>query len=67
MPDRQIWDEFIGKVCPSCLGTKRTKNGFCQRCYYSLPKAMQSALWNRFGAGYEEAHVAALHWLKAGR
>jgi cation transport regulator ChaB len=34
------------------------------RCYRSLPKAMQDALWRRFGAGYEEAFIAAQKWLK---
>lgn len=43
---------------------KLAKNGFCRTCYYSLPENMRTALWQRFGSGYEESHEDARDWLQ---
>lgn len=51
-------------VCCVCGVTKAKQNGFCRACYFSLPKAMQRPLWQRFGEGYEFAHQAAREWLQ---
>jgi hypothetical protein len=59
-----ILRDFVGCKCSVCGAWKGKNNGFCVRCYRSLPKAMQDALWRRFGAGYEEAFIAAQKWLK---
>jgi hypothetical protein len=66
-PDRRVWREFQGATCPVCGARKRPNNGFCSKCYYSLPKSMQSDLWKRFGSGYEEAHEDARDWLEQER
>jgi hypothetical protein len=63
----QAWTEFMATECCICHGAKPAKNGFCRGCYYSLPKAMKQALWQRFGEGYEEAHAAARQWLQEKR
>lgn len=63
-PNARAWREFSGTECPGCHGPKKKNNGFCSKCYYSLPKEMQKALWNRFGSGYEEAHEDARDWLE---
>ena len=60
----RAWMEFMAKECCICHAAKRPKNGFCPSCYFSLPKAMQHALWQTFGDGYEEAHAAARAWLE---
>lgn len=57
----QAWTEFTATVCCVCQGAKPLNNGFCRACYYSLPKAMKQALWQR---GYEAAHQAAREWLQ---
>lgn len=61
--DKDIWKEFRSTTCAVCGKPKKPNNGFCRSCYFSLPKAMQSAMWQRFGEGYEEAHCAASDWL----
>jgi hypothetical protein len=66
-PNQRAWREFAGQVCPGCNNSKRPNNGFCSKCYYSLPKDMQKALWNRFGSGYEESHEDARDWLEQER
>ena len=63
-PRAQALREFKGTDCPGCGGKKKPRNGFCSRCYYSLPKDLQKALWQRFGLGYEEAHEDARDWLQ---
>jgi hypothetical protein len=64
-PRAQAWREFASEVCPACASPKRKANGFCSKCYYSLPEDMKKALWRRFGSGYEEAHEDARDWLQA--
>jgi hypothetical protein len=50
--------ELIGTTC-CCGQPKATKQTFCPKCYYSLPQAMQRALYRRMGEGYEEAYFRA--------
>lgn len=66
-PKQRAFREFMSTKCCVCQRNKPAKNGFCSRCYYSLPKAMQRALWQRFLEGYEEAHEVARNWLKQER
>lgn len=63
----RAWTEFSSKECCICRGAKPRNNGFCRACYFSLPKPMQRALWQRFGEGYEAAHQAAREWLQRKR
>jgi hypothetical protein len=58
-----ILSEFVSEECPNCRLPKDAKNAFCMKCYRRLPKAMQSALWRRFGSGFEEAYTAARNFL----
>jgi predicted nucleic acid-binding Zn ribbon protein len=66
-PRAQAWREFMDTKCPVCGGAKREKNGFCSRCYFSLPKDMQKSLWQGFGHGYEESHEECRDWLNQER
>lgn len=52
-------------VCPACGRGKTARLSLCNRCYFSLSRAEQNALFRFFGAGYEEAMAAALATLKA--
>ena len=58
-----ILSEFCGEECPNCRLPKETRNAFCMKCYRRLPKPLQSALWRRFGFGFEEAYAAARNYL----
>lgn len=55
--------ELAGEVC-QCGSHKFQKTSFCWECYHRLPAAMQRALYNRRGDGYEEAYLAALKVLR---
>jgi hypothetical protein len=59
----RTWREFLGRTCPACGKAKVRMNGFCSRCYFSLPKPIRNRLWNPFGEGYEQAHQEAREWL----
>jgi hypothetical protein len=58
---------FLGKRCEVCGRDKESRRSFCSRCYRTLPQGMQSALWKRFGSGYEDAYAAALAYLRRNR
>ena len=51
--------ELVGTAC-RCGKKKSARQTFCRACYFSLPKAMQQALYNRIGHGYEQAYAAAV-------
>jgi len=55
----ELMAELMGMTC-RCGRPKRSKNTFCSACYAALPKAMQRALYQRCGHGYEEAYAAAV-------
>ena len=42
-----------------CGAKKAMQQTFCRAHYSSLPPRMRSALYQRFGDGYEEAYTAA--------
>lgn len=46
-----------------CGRYKKQKLVFCYRCYKKLPVAMQRALYNRLGDGFEEAFEEAVKYL----
>lgn len=57
--------ELMGTVC-HCGKTKHAEHTFCGKCYFSLPRNMRKAIYNRIGNGYEEAYEAAtvhLDWI----
>jgi hypothetical protein len=58
-----IFNSFKSGRCAVCQRDKKPNTGFCFGCYYSLPKELSSALWKKFGAGFEEAYLAAKAWL----
>ncbi len=62
---RALWEEFKGTRC-QCGQLKKAFKSFCWDCYRALPKAKQQALFQRFGAGYEQAYEAALETLGCG-
>jgi hypothetical protein len=65
MPEkkRSVLKDFLGKECPTCGCTKRSGMSHCSLCYGRLPKPMQTALYKRFGEGYEEAFATSCAWL----
>jgi hypothetical protein len=64
MESREIWDAFMSKQCAGCEGVKRARNAFCVDCYQQLPTALKSALWQRFGSGFEQAYMGCLSWFR---
>ena len=50
---KSILADFCGTRCAGCGAVKRSRMSHCSRCYHSLPRAMQMALYKRFGEGYE--------------
>ena len=62
---KSLLANFLGTLCWTCLGAKRSKQSHCSACYHRLPKPMQTALYKRFGEGYEEAFTASVEWLRA--
>ena len=38
-----------------CSAPTDPRRTFCRKCYYSLPPALRSALYQRLGQGYEQA------------
>jgi len=61
---REIFEAFVSTKCAGCAGSKRRHNAFCSRCYRELPKALQNALWQRFGLGFEQAYMGCLSWFR---
>ena len=57
-------EDFLGTKCGSCGRAKQSSHSFCGRCYHILPKAMQDALYKRFGEGYEAAFTDAQKYLE---
>jgi hypothetical protein len=55
-----IYTNLRGTTC-ACGEAKLAGRSFCRKCYFSLPKAMRNALYQR--AGYVEAFRAALKLL----
>lgn len=64
MESTDIFAAFTGTACAGCKGTKRRYTAFCSYCYRELPKALQNALWQRFGSGFEQAYMACLSWFR---
>jgi tRNA(Ile2) C34 agmatinyltransferase TiaS len=46
-------------VCPFCGGSKKRAQTACRSCYFSLPKDLRFALYDRMGSGYEAAFERA--------
>lgn len=53
---------FLSNVCPVCERPKRENTAFCTRCYLSLPQPKRSALWKKFGNGFEAAFDDSFYW-----
>lgn len=60
---RHLVASLNSDLCPACGGSKAPAQTFCYRDYRRLPKAMQMALYNRLGNGYEAAVRAAMQRL----
>lgn len=54
--------ELKGQVC-RCGADKNAGNTFCLKCYYSLPKPLRAALYQRVGEGYEQAYEEAVAYM----
>jgi DnaJ-class molecular chaperone len=64
METSEIYQAFTSTTCAGCSGKKRTFAAFCTRCYGQLPRALKNSLWQRFGAGFEQAYQASLSWFR---
>lgn len=63
-PNKSVLREYSSEKCGSCGEPKKRAESFCRECYFQLPPAMRSALYRRFGSGYEEAYLDAKEWLR---
>ena len=59
---KDLIEELRGMWC-RCGCRKQSRKTFCGRCFYSLTKEHQAALYQRIGEGYEEAYQAAVEVL----
>lgn len=50
--------ELKSETC-RCGNDKKSGNSFCLDCYRKSPKAIQRALYNRVGDGYEQSYKLA--------
>ena len=50
-------------ICPACRGDKLAWQGFCTKCYYSLPEGMRAALYCADGDFPVRAFAAAFAFL----
>ena len=61
--DRKFYiSELKSEEC-QCGEWKRSGMSFCYKCYVSLPRLVQKALYTSFGQGYEEAYDEAIKYL----
>lgn len=61
MPRQLAFVESLrGEKCPGCDKPKHPAKSFCLKCYVGLPANIRGDLYKRVGAGYEEAHDAAM-------
>jgi hypothetical protein len=63
MTSHRVFAIFLARECPACGGRKSPNTALCVTCYRALPKEKRAELWNRFGAGFEEAFEQALRFL----
>lgn len=54
--------ELFGTRC-LCGSAKESRQTFCRRCYFRLPKELRIALYRRLGHGYEDAYQRAAKFL----
>lgn len=64
MESKDILEVFHGTRCMGCQGHKSRHVAFCRSCYFQLPRALKSALWQRFGDGFEKAFMGSLSWFR---
>lgn len=50
--------------CPNCRSHKPAKMVFCRTCYARLPGELKTALYRRYGKGFEQAYFASMARLK---
>lgn len=55
--------QLKSEIC-QCGNEKEPGKSFCLQCYRSLPPAIQKALYNRVGKGYEESYKFACKTLQ---
>lgn len=61
---KRLLRELYGEIC-RCGGSKVSKQTFCRGCYMSLPRDVRLMLYQRIGAGYENAYAEAVRFLDA--
>lgn len=60
----EILAALKGTRCAGCGEAKKVMRSHCGKCYYALPPPMRTALYKRFGGGYEEAFEGSLQYLE---
>jgi hypothetical protein len=66
-PMQEARREFDSEVCAVCGKEKKPKQGFCTRCYFTLPQDLRGGLMARFGSGFEGNYQEAKDWLRQER
>jgi len=61
--EKQALEELDGKTC-YCGAEKKAGQSFCSRCYFSLPKETQRALYRHISEGYAGIYDEAKDWLR---
>lgn len=64
--ERELLEELTQRKICRCGQPKKLKQTFC-RGYFSLPRTIRQALYRYFDAGYQEARIAAGHFLGEAR
>ena len=61
--ERAFYVKALGSDECQCGREKKPGLALCYRCFKSLPREMQQALYSPLGAGFEEAYEKAVKWL----
>lgn len=64
MESDAIFADFSGRICAGCHSVKRRQTAFCEKCFHRLPALLRSALYKRFGEGFEQAYCGCLSWFR---
>lgn len=61
--DIKFYIDVLKSDACACERSKKVKAAFCYACFKRLPAHMQSALYHKINAGFEQAYDAAYRYL----
>lgn len=64
LTDGQIRGSLGAIDCLGCGDKKQRRKSHCRACYFALPPELRSALYQKFGEGYEEAFRESIDYLR---